>query len=74
MKTGILFNWTLAGALLATEDADTQAQFFKAFIKEILTWPTCHQREMQLMFINEKMTDEEKELLSCLGYKGETTE
>ncbi len=73
MKTGLQpIDWATAGALLANADDNDQTAFFKAMCKEFKTWPTRHQAEMQLAYVNAKLTDEEKECLSMLGYKSPT--
>jgi hypothetical protein len=68
-KQGIIYDWKFLGAVLANDDESVQADFFKAFIKEINTWGTRMQREMQLIWVNKRLTDEEKELLACLSFK-----
>lgn len=71
MKKGIRtsVDWALIGAELAQESDVEQVEFIKAFIKECNSWGTRHQVELQFAFINEKLTDEEKEALSMLSYK-----
>ena len=73
MRTGIRkeIDWEYLGALLARSDDDEQAEFFKAFIKECNSWGTAYQVELQLAFINNKLTPEERETLKMLGYKEE---
>ena len=65
----MLVDWKLAGAMLANEEAGVQAEFFKAFIHEMSSWGTRLQVEMQLCFVNGKLTKEEKECLSMLSYE-----
>lgn len=73
MKLGMLkeIDWSYIGALLAQEDDNIQAEFFKAFVFECGTWGTHYQVEMQLAYVNEKLTQEEKEVLGMLSYKDE---
>ena len=70
MKRGIStdIDWSYIGATLAREDDNVQAAFFKAFVKECLSFGTHYQAESQLASINLKLTDNEKELLGMLGY------
>ena len=70
MKMGIRkeIDWQYVGAILARSDDNEQAEFFKAFVKECLSWGTSCQVEGQLAFINLKLTKEERETLSMLGF------
>jgi len=70
MQYGILkdIDWKLMGALLANKGDVEQADFLKSFIKECLSWGTQHQVEMQLAFVNSKLTSEERQVLSMLSY------
>ena len=61
-------DWAYIGALLANAGDDKQAEFFKSFVKECLSWGTYYQAELQLAFINKHLTEKEKELLGMLGY------
>ncbi len=63
-------NWPYVGALLAQSDDHAQIAFFKAFVKECKSWGTSYQVEMQLAFVNDKLTPDERETLSMLSYKG----
>ena len=71
MRKGIRtsIDWSLVGAELAQSDDNDQAEFFKAFVKEAQTYGTHYQTEMQLMSINQKLTNEEKELIATIAYK-----
>ena len=71
MKLGMRkeIDWTYIGALLAREGDDKQAEFFKGFVKECLSWGTNCQVDFQLAGVNHKLTDEEKNVLGMLGYK-----
>ena len=74
MKQGLRdIDWDYAGAALARADDNEQAVFFKAFIKECNSWGTNHQVQMQLAFINAKLTKDERETLGMLGYEKEGT-
>jgi len=69
MKFGLKdMDWEYAGALLARSGDDDQAKFLKAFIKECNSWGTHYQVEMQLAFVNGKLTSEERETLGMLSY------
>lgn len=69
MKLGLQeIEWGYVGARLANEDDHAQAEFFKAFIKECLSWGTRYQAEGQLARINQKLTSDERELLGMLSY------
>ena len=65
MKNGIMteINWELVGAQLANADDEDQAKVLNSIAKEMLSWDTRHQAEMQVCAIQAKMTDESKELL-----------
>jgi len=73
MKLGILkeIDWTYAGALLANEDENAQAAFFKGFVKECLSWETGCQVDAQLAAVSHCLTNEEKEVLEQIVYKDE---
>ena len=73
MKNGIThgIDWKLVGAQLANLGDEEQADFFKAFIKECNGWGTRYQVESQFAAINAKLTDEEREQFSMIGYTGE---
>lgn len=66
ISKGMLVDWEYAGALLAATDDEIQAEFFKAFLKEMGSWKTQQARETQLCFIRAKLTDEERELMAYL--------
>jgi hypothetical protein len=72
MKYGMAeIDWEYIGAVFATAGDDEQVKFFRSMLKEMSTWETAHQGEMQLACINAKFTDDEKDRISMLGYKGE---
>lgn len=62
-------DWNYIGSVLARSSDDEQAKFFKAFIKECQSWGTHYQVEMQLCYINNKLTKEEREVLGILSYE-----
>jgi hypothetical protein len=66
MKNGIIteINWELVGAQLANADDEDQAKMLNAMAREMLSWGTKYQAEMQVTSIQSKMTDEAKELLN----------
>ena len=69
MKMGIRkeLDWAYVGALLANGDDNEQAEFFKAFVKECLSWGTHLQVEGQLASVNLMLTPAERETLSMIG-------
>jgi hypothetical protein len=70
MKKGRIIDYETVAALLANESDEEQGAFFKVFIKELKSQcKTTHNTQMQLAHINDKLNDEEKELISMLGYK-----
>ncbi len=62
-------DWKYVGALLAQSDDNAQIDFFKHFVKECKSWGTNYQVGMQLSFINNGLTDDEKETLSMISYQ-----
>ena len=69
MKKGVVsLDWEYLGALLAQSSDDEQAVFVKSFIKECKTWGTNYQVQQQITCINQKLTKDEKEIMSMLGY------
>lgn len=62
-------NWEYIGARLARSDDNEQAAFFKAFVKECLSWGTNQQVAFQLAGVNHKLTPEEIEVLGQLTYE-----
>ncbi|MCK5602970.1 hypothetical protein KAR91_13895 [Candidatus Pacearchaeota archaeon] len=65
------FTWEYLGALLAERSDEEQTKFIKSFLKECRSWGTRQEIEMQLAFINSKLTDDEKDLLGMLSYRGD---
>ena len=65
------FTWEYLGALLANRSDEEQVEFIRSFLKECKSWGTHYEIEMQLAFINGKLTNDEKELLGMLSYMGD---
>lgn len=65
-------DWKYIGAKLARADDVEQCDFFKAFIKECLSWGTGHQVGLQLAYINDKLTEKEREVISMLGFEAKS--
>lgn len=63
MKEPIEYKWDLIGAKLANLSDDEQSQFFMGFAKEIDSWETHYQKEMQMVSINKKLTKDVVEIL-----------
>jgi len=76
MKLGLLkeVDWQYIGASLAKACDDEQVEFFKAFVKECQVWGTHYQVENQLAGVNLKLTKDEREVLSMLGYEDKNEE
>lgn len=73
MKVGLQeIDWKLAGATLANQGDNEQADFFRAFVKECRSWGTHYQIEFQLARVNQKLNGKEREILSMLGFEGES--
>jgi hypothetical protein len=69
MKIGLQdVDWGYVGAMLSRESDESQVKFFKAFVKEALSWGSNYQVEQQLAFVNLKLTEKEKEVLGMLSY------
>ncbi len=70
MRLGIRdIDWKQVGAMLAESDDKNQADFFKSFVKECNSWETKFQIEMQLVGINQLLTEEEKQILAMISFK-----
>lgn len=69
MGIGTEADWPYVGAVLARTGDDEQVEFFRAFVRECKSWGTHFQVESQLACINLKLTKEERETLSMLGYQ-----
>jgi len=73
MRQGIAYSWEFLGAALANESDGEQTKFFKSFIKEMDSWNCSnYQKQKQLAWVNEKLTNHERDLLGMLGFQGET--
>jgi len=66
--------WEYVGAKLAHRDDDDQVNFLRGFIKECLTWGTKYQIQLQFATVNRKLTPEEREIISMLGYEAKEGE
>jgi len=66
--------WGYVGAKLANGDDDDQVEFVKGFIKECLAWGTKYQVQVQLASVNHKLTPDEREIISMLGYEAKEGE
>lgn len=62
-------DWEYIGAVLSREDCETQAMFFKSFVRECLSWGTTYQVSLQLAYVNGRLSDKEKETLEMLSYR-----
>ncbi len=71
MRLGIRkdVDWEYLGALLAQGSDDDQVEFLKSFAKECASWGTRLQVESQLACVNLKLTSEEKQTLSMIGFE-----
>jgi len=69
MKKGLMtsIDWAHIGAVLANESDEDQAAFLKAFVAELKSWDTNRQWGIQLCYVADKLTNDEKEVLSYLG-------
>lgn len=70
MKQGIIteIDWEYIGAVFANEGDDNQSKFFKSMLKEMNSWGTSHQVELQLAYINGELTKKERDQLKMLSY------
>ena len=59
----IEIKWDLLGAKLASLSDDEQSKFFTGFAKELKSFDTHYAREMQMMFVNNKLNKEVKKTL-----------
>lgn len=72
MKIGLQeIDWEYIASVLAHEGDDKQIPFFKAFVKECLSWGTRYQVGIQLANINSGLSKEEREILSIISYEEE---
>lgn len=68
---GIVIDWGHIGAELAICESEEQIKFFKGFYREVNSWPTHRQKEMQMLWIADGLSKEEKEILSGIVYEKE---
>lgn len=61
-------DWSYIGAKLAQSDDNEQAEFFKGLAKELRSFETRHQAEMQTISTASKLSREDKEILSGFFY------
>jgi len=72
MNNKMIIDYKSVAAFLASENDEIQADFFKVFIKELKQLCGTHYHtEFQLAGVNQKLSKEEKELLSMIGYEKE---
>ena len=65
----ININWASLGAELAQLSDEEQKPFFKSFAKEMNSYPSHHQRGLQIASFASGLTDDEKEVYQDIGYK-----
>jgi hypothetical protein len=58
----------MLGISLAHSSDEVQAEFFHNFAAECRSWGFIN-AEMQLAYVNAKLSDEDKELLAMIGFK-----
>lgn len=63
MTTGIEYKWDEIGALLANQDDESQGKFFKGFAHELNNFDTHYQAQMQMAYVNSKLSDKDKAIL-----------
>ena len=66
-------DWGYIASVLANTGDDNQIIFFKALVKEMRSWGTMYQAQIQLAGVNRQLSNDEKELLSMLGYSDDET-
>jgi len=62
----ISINWEALGAEFANMEDTKQAKFFEQFAKEINRWPSSYHRNMQLMAVSDRLSDNAKIILEGL--------
>ena len=62
-------DWDYVGALLANDDENAQAAFFRGFVKECKSWGTSYQVGIQLAGVNHCLSKDEREVLSQITYE-----
>ena len=72
MRNGLdkpIINWEYLGALLAREDDDVQAEFFKGFCAEVRKFPTAMGADMQMFAIGKQLSEDDKEIIKSISWK-----
>lgn len=69
MRRKLPMDWELVAAYLANEGDDIQIKFFTRMLKEMRSWGTDYEIELQLAAVNSGLSDDDKELLTILSYK-----
>ena len=73
MHKAITVNWKLLGAELAGMGDEEQGKFFEGFAKELDAFTTHTHKEMQMLYVCDKLSDEAKATLEkyfpALWYK-----
>ena len=62
-------DWSYIGAKLAQATDAEQADMFKGFVKELGTFETRYQAEMQLCSVNRLLSQDEIELLKSMTHE-----
>lgn len=61
-------DWAELGAMMAHADDDEQSTFLTAFCKELRTvCATFYNVEMQMGYVQRKLSEEDQKMLSALG-------
>lgn len=63
MKELVNMNWDVIGAKLAALSDNEQALFFTGFAKELDHYDTHFQKETQMLYIKDKLTEKTKKTL-----------
>jgi hypothetical protein len=63
MINTIEIKWDLLGARLAILSDKEQGEFFHGFAQELSRYESGYKRQMQMCFISDKLTKEDKEIL-----------
>lgn len=56
-------SWDQLGAMFANEDSETQAEFFRAMCREMMSWPTAYCRSMQAAAVYGLLSEDDRNLL-----------
>jgi len=69
VRNGLIVDYVTVAAMLANSNDEDQVAFFRVFLKELYAvCETRYKAELQLAMVNCKLTDEERERISRLGY------